>query len=52
MKLFLEAIEKIPYFIETAYNKKRFRSSLDYWPPEECERLLAKDSSQECMVYC
>jgi transposase InsO family protein len=47
---FSDVIERIPYFIEDVYNKKRLHSSLGYRPPEEYERLLAKNSSRECMV--
>jgi len=49
-EIFSDAIERIPYFIEDVYNNKRLHSSLDYRPPEEYERLLAKDSSQEYML--
>jgi len=48
---FSDVIERIPYFIEDVYNKKRLHSSLGYRPPEEYERLLAEISSRECMVY-
>ena len=47
---FSDVIERIPYFIEDVYNRKRLHSSLGYRPPEEYERLLAKNSSRECMV--
>ena len=47
---FSDVVERIPYFIEDVYNRKRLHSSLDYRPPEEYERLLAKNSSRECMV--
>ncbi|GAH47855.1 unnamed protein product, partial [marine sediment metagenome] len=30
-----DVIERIPYFIEEVYNKKRLHSSLGYIPPEE-----------------
>ena len=47
---FADVIERIPYFIEDVYNKKRLHSSLGYRPPEEYERLLAKNDSQECIM--
>jgi putative transposase len=47
---FSDVIERIPYFIEDVYNRKRLHSSLGYRPPEEYERLLVENSSRECMV--
>jgi len=47
---FSDVVERIPYFIEDVYNRKRLHSSLGYRPPEEYERLLAKNVSRECMV--
>ena len=47
---FSDVIERIPSFIEDVYNGKRLHSSLGYRPPEEYERLLAKNSSREYMV--
>jgi transposase InsO family protein len=40
----------ITNFIEDVYNKKRVHSSLGYRPPEEYERLLVKNDSQECIM--
>jgi len=42
--------DRIPYFIEDVYNKKRLYSSLGYRLPEEYERLLAENSFREGMV--
>lgn len=47
---FADVIARIPYFIEDVYNKKRLHSSLGYRPPEEYERLLAENDSQECIM--
>ncbi len=47
---FSDVIDRIPYFIEDVYNKKRLHSSLGYRPPEEYERLFAKNDSQECIM--
>jgi transposase InsO family protein len=47
---FSDVIERIPYFIEDVYNKKRLYSSLGYRPPEEYERLFAENDSQECIM--
>jgi len=49
-EIFSDIAERIPYFIEDVYNKKRLYSSFGYRPPEEYERLLARNSSRECMV--
>ncbi|GAH39145.1 unnamed protein product, partial [marine sediment metagenome] len=35
-----DVIERIPYFIEEVYNKKRLHSSLGYVPPEEFESKI------------
>ena len=47
---FSDVVERIPYFIEDVYNKKRLHSSLGYRSPEEYERLLVKNSSREYLV--
>ncbi len=44
---FSDVLERIPYFIEEVYNKKRLHSALGYLPPEEYEELLAEEASQE-----
>ena len=47
---FSDVADRIPYFIEDVYNRKRLHSSLGYRPPEEYERLLVKNSSRECII--
>ena len=46
-KTFSDVAERIPFFIEDEYNKKRFYSSLDYRFPDEYERLSSEDNSRE-----
>ncbi len=45
-----DVINRIPYFIEDVCNKKRLHSSLGYRLPEEYERLMAENDSQECIM--
>jgi len=40
---FFDVVERIPYFIEDLYDRKRLHSSLGYRFPEEFKRLLAKN---------
>lgn len=40
-----DVVERIPYFIEEVYNKKRLHSSIGYMPPEEYERLMLEKSA-------
>jgi transposase InsO family protein len=37
---FVDVVERIPYFIEDVYNKKRLHSGIQYLPPEEFEDIL------------
>jgi len=47
---FADVIERIPYFIEDVYNRKRLHSSLGYLPPEEFEDIFIKNKSCELIV--
>jgi putative transposase len=38
---FIDVAERIPYFIEEVYNKKRLHSGIHYLPPEEFEDILS-----------
>lgn len=42
-----DVIERLPYFIEEVYNKKRLHSALGYVPPEEFEQLAAMGKNNE-----
>jgi putative transposase len=44
-------IERISYFIEEIYNKKRLYSSIGYAPPEEFEDKLMNDIKNSCKIY-
>jgi transposase InsO family protein len=38
-EIYAEVLQRIPYFIEEVYNRKRLHSSLGYMPPEEFENI-------------
>lgn len=40
-----DVVERIPYFIEEVYNRKRQHSSLGYMPPDKYERLMMEKST-------
>lgn len=44
---FEEVLQRLPYFIEEVYNKKRLHSSIGYMPPEEFERQAASNPPTE-----
>jgi transposase InsO family protein len=43
-----DVVERIPYFIEEVYNRKRLHSSIGYLPPEEYEQLMITKSTMAC----
>lgn len=45
---YAEVIERLPYFIEEVYNKKRLHSALGYLPPDEFEKLMLEKSTTAC----
>lgn len=50
-----DVIERLPYFIEEVYNKKRLHSSIGYMPPEEFEEILENNlidnNKNSCKIY-
>lgn len=46
-EIYEDVIERLPYFIEEVYNKKRLHSALGYVPPEEFEQLAAMGKNNE-----
>ena len=37
-----DVVERVPYFIEEVYNRKRLHSRLGYRPPTEFEQMLSR----------
>jgi transposase InsO family protein len=44
---FVDVIERVPYFIEQVYNRKRVHSGIGYLPPEEFETILSNDNLRD-----
>lgn len=49
-KTYLDVIDRVPYFIEEVYNKKRPHSSLGYLSPEEFEKREAISYQEKSTV--
>jgi putative transposase len=43
----VDVAERIPYFIEDVYNKKRVHSGIGYLPPEEFEEMLKDENKRK-----
>lgn len=46
---FIDVVERIPFFIEQVYNKKRLHSGIQYLPPEEFEIMLSDDDQKQSL---
>lgn len=44
---FVDVAERIPYFIEEVYNRKRVHSGIGYLPPVEFERILSDEKQRK-----
>jgi transposase InsO family protein len=44
---FVDVAERIPYFIEEVYNRKRVHSGINYLPPVEFESILADEKRRK-----
>lgn len=45
---YTDVLERVPYFIEEVYNKKRLHSSIGYMSPEEYEQVMMEKSTAVC----
>ena len=50
-KTYLDVLDRVPYFIEEVYNKKRPHSSLGYLSPEEFEKREREGSARNSSNY-
>ena len=48
---YYDIVNRLPYFIEEVYNKKRLHSSLGYMPPEEFENKFVNNIKNSCKIY-
>jgi len=48
---YADVVERLPYFIEKVYNRKRLHSSIGYMPPEEFENNLMNDIKNSCKIH-
>jgi len=48
---YADVVERIPYFIEEVYNRKRLHSSIGYMPPEEFENKLIDNINNSGKIY-
>ena len=44
---FIDVAERIPYFIEEVYNRKRVHSGIGFLPPVDFERILSDEKRRK-----